>query len=82
MSDKYVPEFPSEITVEWLWRELQRISIALAAVQDGHLDVTYAEPAKPREGDIRYADGVQWNPANGIGKGLYVYDGEIWRPFG
>ena len=32
---------------------------------------TVGGPAKPRDGDIRYADGANWNP--GSGQGIYVY---------
>ena len=31
-----------------------------------------ARKAKPRQGDIRYADGVNWNPG-GTGEGIYAY---------
>ena len=38
--------------------------------------VLHAEPDRPREGKVVYADGTDWNP--GSGKGLYVYDGSAW----
>ena len=31
---------------------------------------------KPRDGDIRYADGTNWNP--GSGAGIYAYVGGAW----
>ena len=31
---------------------------------------------KPRTGDIRYADGTDWNP--GSGEGIYFYNGTSW----
>lgn len=33
----------------------------------------YAEPIRPRDGDLAYPDGVKWNP--GSGKGIYSFDG-------
>lgn len=68
----YRPEFKSEITPEFLYRELERISQELELIRTGHYDITYVEPSKPRSGDIRYADGTEWNP--GAGEGLYRYN--------
>lgn len=53
--------------------ELQKISTALALVSAGHLDKTTVAPTKPRDGDIRYADGSLWNPGSGVG--VYYYKG-------
>lgn len=73
----YRPEFKSEITPEFLYRELERISQELELIRTGHYDITYVEPSKPRSGDIRYADGTEWNP--GAGEGLYRYNiGGYW----
>jgi len=58
----------------YIERELYRISDELKMV--GDYGVTYAEPDRPKEGMVRYADGTSWNP--GAGKGLYVYDGTTW----
>lgn len=59
-------------------RELEgRLAATFAALAAGHLDKSHAPPAKPRDGDIRYADGTQWNPAAG-GAGIYFYNGAIW----
>ncbi len=54
----------------------QRIFIAVTALAAGHLDKLNAAPEKPREGDIRFADGTNWNP--GSGKGIYAYSGAAW----
>lgn len=61
----------------FLYEELQKISAAIAALAAGHLDPSYAAPAKPREGDVRYADGTSWNPG-GTGNGMYYYNGTAW----
>ena len=68
MSIKYakspVPSNPEDLA-SYLQSELDRISA------DGHFDVSNAVPSKPRAGDVRYADGSNWNP--GSGEGLYLY---------
>jgi hypothetical protein len=64
---------PPELT-EWLRRELSAIFQGQSTILD--LDVATEPPAHFREGMLRYADGVQWNP--GAGKGVYVYNGTAW----
>lgn len=64
----------------FLREELLRLKAALDAVSDGFLPVVYAPPAKPREGALRNADGVQWNP--GSGAGLYRYGNNTWNYLG
>lgn len=60
----------------FLTDELQNIAGAIRALALGHLDKTYVAPEKPRDGDIRYADGVQWDP--GAGEGIYRFNGTDW----
>ena len=38
----------------------------------GHLDVQNIAPTRPRQGDIRYGDGTNWNP--GAGEGVYFFN--------
>lgn len=64
----------------YLEEELGKIAVAIQRLAEGHIDVTYAPPLKPRAGDIRYADGTQWNP--GSGRGLYLHNGMNWSWFG
>ena len=51
--------------------ELHKIATAITGLSLGHLDKTTVVPPKPRDGDIRYADGINWNP--GSGTGVYYY---------
>jgi len=53
--------------------ELQKIATAINLTGLGHLEKTTVAPIKPRDGDIRYADGTLWNP--GSGGGIYYYKG-------
>jgi hypothetical protein len=66
-------------------KELQRylrelnglLGACIGALAAGHLDQTHVAPAKPRDGDIRYAaGGAAWDP--GSGKGLYMHNGSVW----
>lgn len=61
----------------YLDTELRRVADAIALVASGHLDISTKAPPKPREGDLRMADGTHWNP--GAGRGLYVFDAGAWK---
>ena len=56
----------------YLQTELDRISAIVSNIADGHFDESNVAPSKPRAGDVRYADGTNWNPG-GTGEGLYLY---------
>ena len=82
MSNRYVPSpVPNntENLASYLQEELKRISEATNNISDGHLDKAHVEPPRPRAGDIRYADGSDWNP--GQGGNLYYYNGTEWRAY-
>jgi len=63
----------SEEMPRYLDNTLTQIKTSLDIARDGHLEVVYAEPDKPYQGDIRYADGTSWNPG-GTGEGIYFYN--------
>ena len=65
-----VPSKPDDLPA-YLQSELDRISAVIGNLGDGHFDSSYVVTAKPRAGDVRYADGTNWNP--GAGEGLYIY---------
>lgn len=73
------PEDAAEMR-RFLLGELQKISAAITALAAGHLDKTHVAPTKPRDGNIRYADGTNWNP--GSGEGAYIYYGAAWHFLG
>lgn len=78
----YAPSEPpsAELLPQFLRTELQAISAAITALSLGHIDKVNVVPLKPRDGDIRYADGTNWNP--GSGSGVYYYNGSIWKLLG
>lgn len=79
----YAPGIPPTDAAEmrrFLLEELQKIAGAISALSAGHIDKTNVSPAKPREGDVRLADGTNWNP--GSGQGVYCYYGAAWHYLG
>ena len=73
-----VPDNTDDIA-SYLQRELGRVSETINNISNGHLDKVYVEPPRPREGDIRYADGSDWDA--GQGENLYYFDGTVWKAF-
>lgn len=79
----YTPGDPPVDPVElqrWLRQETSNIKAAIDALAAGHLDRQMEPPLKPRDGDIRFADGVSWDP--GSGQGIYYFDGVVWNQLG
>jgi hypothetical protein len=65
------PSNPEELP-GYLNETFIELGAVVELLRDGHLDVVYAAPTKPSQGDIRYADGTSWNP--GSGEGIYFYN--------
>lgn len=61
----------------FLQRELAAIAEAINQEDLLRLEETNVAPDKPLEGDIRRADGTNWDP--GSGQGIYWYDGTSWN---
>ncbi len=73
----YTPS-QSQQNVAWLEGELRRIAEAMALGTDTlRLSSTTVVPGKPQEGEIRQADGVNWDP--GRGAGTYIYRAGAWQ---
>ena len=80
---RYVPGNPPDDPRElqrFLREELAQVQSVLGVLADGQLDVTTVAPVKPRDGMLRLADGVLWNP--GSGSGFYGYRAGAWRFLG
>ena len=74
-----LPEDPKALN-RYIDTELRKIQSVIAALSLGHLDSTHVAPTKPREGDIRLADGTNFNP--GTGQGVYCYYNSTWNKLG
>ena len=79
-----------ELLPDYLFSELNRLGDIIFNLDTFRLEATHREPAgvgtelrktKPRDGDMRYADGVDWNPGSG-GEGLYAYYNNTWNRLG
>ena len=55
----------------YLTTELKKLGDILFNQATFRLERTHTAPTKPRGGDIRYADGTNWDP--GSGEGIYFY---------
>lgn len=75
--DTYAPEPTNELTLEYLLRELNKLS---AVVGQLTADVLNVAPTRPQPGDIRAADGTNWDPGSGVG--FYGYINGGWTFFG
>ena len=69
------PADPAQLQ-RYLREEFAKIAAAVLTLAAGHLDVTFVAPPKPRQGDLRIADGVSWNPSGGFG--YYAFNGSAW----
>ena len=58
--------------------ELKRLGNILFNQATFRLERTHIPPDKPRGGDIRYADGSNWDPG-GTGEGIYAYFNDTWN---
>lgn len=77
-----VPENTPRGLKEWLTRHFRLVGVNL---QNPHpqtiaLDQLNAEPERPQDGLIVYADGTNWDP--GSGQGIYAYYGSAWVKLG
>lgn len=80
---RYEPSAPpldeeptAKSVLEYVESEFRALASTLGQVDEGRRDVSTTEPARPRTGQVAYADGTVWNP--GDGAGLYYYDGTEW----
>ena len=71
----------SEGLPDYLFNELNRLADIIFNLDTFRLEPTNVDPVKPRDGDIRYADGTTWNPGSG-GEGIYAYYNATWNRLG
>ncbi len=69
------PDNPEDMGI-YVVNELKRLANVVLNQATFRLERTHEEPARPRTGDIRFADGSDWNP--GSGEGIYWY-GTSWN---
>lgn len=80
MAELYKPNnLPEEYDRFALREELMRIAACLESLEAPTVQITVSNvaPSKPQEGEIRNADGTNWDP--GSGAGLYSYESGAWN---
>ena len=71
------PVAPEQLP-DYLFNELNRLGDVVFNLDTFRLEQTNVEPSKSRDGDIRNADGVNWNPGS-TGEGIYAYFNNTWN---
>jgi hypothetical protein len=64
----------------WVDLQFERVEQGLTNFDSIRLTETNVAPEKPRNGDLRFADGVNWDP--GSGAGFYGFYGGNWVKLG
>jgi len=77
------PVAPEQLP-DYLFNELNRLGDIIFNIDMLQLAKSSVAPGaevvrktKPRDGDIRYADGTDWNP--GGGEGIYAFFNDAWN---
>jgi hypothetical protein len=80
MAEYYPTPPPGNSPAEmWMFSEFQKISQLLQQSDSVvRIDETNVAPSKPRNGDLRLADGTNWNPSGGRGIYWYNEDASAW----
>ena len=68
-----LPQNPAGLA-RYVELELSKVADAFDNVEGAIMLELNVEPDKRRNGMLRFADGVNWNP--GSGRGIYWYDGD------
>ena len=68
--------------IRWIFGELTRIANTFTSEKANlNLPVTHANPPKPIVGDVKLADGSNWDPSDGAG--VYFYNASSnWEKIG
>jgi len=69
------PDNPEDMGI-YVVNELKRLANVVLNQATFRLERIHEAPSRPRTGDIRFADGSDWNP--GSGEGIYWY-GTSWN---
>ena len=84
-SPLYVPGPPPndpKALPRYLYEEFQKLQRTVSLLAAGHIDTSYAAPAKPRDGDIRLADGIDWDPVLAGAPRFVGYYAGAWHSLG
>ena len=71
-----LPDDPRE-ALKALWTICEEQQATIDQLRDSVRRIWYVEPPRPREGDLVFADGTEWDP--GAGAGYYERTGGTWN---
>jgi len=74
------PDLSEKELIRYVEKELWKISAIFTHALTRNIEVAFVAPEKPRDGMVRLADGISWNPASG--QGVYVFYNNIWNRLG
>lgn len=77
----YGPPGDEAKLLEWAHREYSAIEQSFLTLDLIRLTEINVAPDKPRDGDVRFADGTNWNPG-GTGRGFYGFYTGAWHKLG
>lgn len=63
--------------INYLRRDRIQLMAIINAIASGQIEELNVAPTKPRTGQVKLADGTNWNP--GSGQGVYCYYGGAWN---
>ena len=73
----FVQNEEARVLLRWAVDQFERLAHFHNQLAKGHVEVLHVEPDNPRNGEIRFADGTDWDP--GSGEGYYGYkEGTGW----
>ena len=77
------PLYDDSDLARYLREELKKITEQFRTndIESIQFKVWHNEPDKPRQGQVYYADGSDWNPLTS-GEGLYRHTGSVWVKVG
>ena len=67
-----------ELLPDYLFNELNKVGDIIFNLDTFRLEPTHTPPSKSRSGDVRYADGTNWDPG-GTGEGIYAFFNNTWN---
>lgn len=77
-----IPEEATRVLTEWLAEEFRAVAVGTSPADLVQLPELHNPPQRPRDGMIVLADGIDWEPVAGQGRGFYGFHGGVWNKLG
>ena len=76
------PDTGNSALEKFIEQEFQRVTEGFFGIEEIQLPELNVAVAKPRDGMIIFADGVNWEPDGAGGQGYYGYYNAAWHKLG